>query len=138
MLPVSEYSTNMQGEMSVQVMPRYLRVVHWLYHYQGFMSARELGPLFNVEPKRITDDFARIRKHRNIFKTEEQKIPIQGGYKYRVRVLHIYPYRMDGRNFPILLKNGVRQGEDQPNQIITWADLLSSRWRDLELRINCY
>ena len=127
MLPVSEYSTNMQGEMSVQVMPRYLRVAHWLYHYQGFMSARELGPLFNVKPKRITDDFARIRKYRNIFKTEEQKIPIQGGYKYRVRVLHIYPYRMDGRNFPILLKNGVGQGDARPSQIITWAVLLSSR-----------
>ncbi|HDO1319335.1 TPA: hypothetical protein P2R03_000770 [Aeromonas veronii] len=124
--------------MSMQVMPRYLRVAQWLYEQQAFMSARELAPLFNVEAKRITDDFARIRKHHHIFKTEEQKIPILGGYKYRVRVLYIAPYRMDGRNFPILLKQYASQGDGRPSRMITWADLLSSRWRDLGCRINCY
>ncbi|MCX7127735.1 hypothetical protein [Aeromonas sp.] len=119
-------------------MPRYLRVAQWLYEQQAFMSARELAPLFNVEAKRITDDFARIRKHHHIFKTEEQRIPIQGGYKYRVRVLYIAPYRMDGRNFPILLKHYAEQGAIRPSQMITWADLLSSRWRDLGGRINSY
>ena len=75
----------------MQLMPRYLRVAQWLYEHQGFMSASELAPLFNVEAKRITDDFARIRMYHHIIKTEEQKTPIPGGYKYRVRVLYISP-----------------------------------------------
>lgn len=128
----------MQYEMSVQVMPRYLRVAQWLYEQQVFMSARELAPFFNVEAKRITDDFARIRKHHHLFKTEEQKIPILGGYKYRVRVLYIAPYHMDGRNAPILLKHYANKEAARPSRMITWADLLSSRWQDLGFRVNCY
>ncbi|WP_395950145.1 hypothetical protein ACFWHB_10665 [Aeromonas mytilicola subsp. aquatica] len=102
------------------------------------MSASELAPLFNVEAKQITDDFTRIRKYHHIIKAEEQKTPIPGGYKYRVRVLYISPFRMDGRNAPILLKQYASQGDRRPSRVITWADLLSSRWRDLGLRINCY
>lgn len=118
-------------DMSAKVKPRYLRVAHWLYEHQRFMSARELAPLFNVEAKRITDDFARMRKYQHILKIEELKVPIKGGYQYRVRVLQIASYRMDGRNFPVLNDHYINQGEDQLSRVITWADLRSSRWRDL-------
>lgn len=128
----------MQCEMSVKIMPRYLRVAHWLYEHQRFMSARELAPLFNVEAKRITDDFARMRKYQHIFKIEEQKIPIKVGYQYRVKVLQIASYRMDGRNFPVLNDHYINQYEERPSRVITWADLRSSRWCDLLLRVNCY
>ena len=127
MLSASVFSIEKQFEMSVQAMPRYLRVAQWLYEHQGFMSARELAPLFNVAAKRITDDFARIRKHHHIFKIEEQKVAIQGGYKYRVRVLQIAPYRMDGRKFPVLLNRVLKPVEAPPSPIITWADLQIGR-----------
>lgn len=111
-------------------LPRYLQVAHWLHDQQRAISAHEAADVFGVSPWSIERDFARVRALSGIVVFDEQRVPSKGGQQYLLRVLQIFPYRLDEH----------QQSHQQLasswglNAPLTWRDLLCRPWCQLVAR----
>ncbi|HDZ8897877.1 TPA: hypothetical protein RUX41_004257 [Aeromonas dhakensis] len=130
-------------------LPRYLRVAHWLLEQQRIVSSREVAAAFNVTPKMMSDDFAKLRKRMDLINFREQKVPCEkhGGWQYALHVFHIHPYHLDERKYPtrqtwdcgncIDIRNTLEGGLSSSaykfdnRVVLTWRDLLSKNWAQL-------
>lgn len=118
--------------MMDKVIPRYLRVAHWLKDQAHPMTANELSKVFGVGTKAISDDFAKIRRRSDIIESSEKKIKSIGGSRQLVKVTFIYPYTLDERQCPHRAND-----KDLPIKTnLTWHDLLSKEWKDLHCSHN--
>ncbi|WP_429235976.1 hypothetical protein [Aeromonas salmonicida] len=116
--------------MNKQVMPRYLRVAHWLCEHKKWMTSREVAIEFGISPKAVSDDFSMIRKRFDLVKFNEKKVICKtGGWQYLMQVIHIHTYVLDERLYP-------RKKDESLisiNPTVTWRKLLSCSWSQLQL-----
>lgn len=115
--------------MSYQHPPRYLQVAHWLHAEQRPIGSREAADAFNMPVKAISDDFAKIRGRPDLIEVHEQKVRRNGVQQYLLHVLTIYPYALDGRQYPFRQESA----SHAPDTALTWYDLLSRPWHHLAL-----
>lgn len=115
------------GFMMDKIIPRYLRVAHWLNDNSHPMTANDLSNIFGVGTKAISDDFAKIRRRSDIIEYSEKKIKSMGGSRQLFKVTFIYPYILDERQCP----QRVNDERLLTNPKLTWHDLLSKEWKHL-------
>ncbi|MGL4614036.1 MAG: hypothetical protein ACRCVV_09085 [Shewanella sp.] len=116
--------------MIEKVIPRYLRVAHWLNDQAQPMTANDIAKIFGVGTKAINDDFAKIRRRSDIIESSEKKITSIGGTRQLLKVIFIHSYILDERQCP------QRSNDDDvsKNSKLTWHDLLSKDWSSLHRR----
>jgi hypothetical protein len=119
--------------MAPHLLPRYLRVAHWLHEQQRWVSSREAANVFCVSIKTMSDDFAKLRGRPDIVEFDEQKISNKngrGGWQYLLRVVSINAYMLDGRQYP-------RQQCNERDEIfgwsLAWRELLTRSWVQMDL-----
>lgn len=113
------------------VLPRYLQVAHWLLEHQRWMTARDMAAVFNISPKHMCDVFANIRQRYDLFDIIERKKRCQNGYENELKVIHINPYRLDGRLYPHVIRtapSALNHAAHRKLSGITWQDLTSRPW----------
>lgn len=111
-------------------LPRYLQVAHWLHEQQRAISARETADVFGISSWSIERDFAKVRALPGIVVFDEKRVPAQGGQRYLLRVLRIFPYWLDEHQQPHQQLSS-SWGLNAP---LTWRDLLCRPWGQLVAR----
>lgn len=110
--------------------PRFLIVANWLYEQQRPVSAREAADILGGSAWSMSQHFSRIKKASDIILSDEQKIPSKGGKQVLLRVIHIYPYRLDEYQQP----HRVLSESERCHTPLTWHDLVSRPWHQLVAR----
>jgi hypothetical protein len=113
--------------MTKSLLPRYLRVAHWMHEQQQFFSSENIVRQFNLPPKRVSDDFSVIREMGNIIELDEIKERRSGKLWRLIKVTFIHDYVLDARNYPHRI--GERQYSKSEIIASTWHVLLSTRLR---------
>ncbi|WP_429123554.1 hypothetical protein [Aeromonas veronii] len=108
----------------------YLQVAHWLYQQQRAISAREAAEVLGGSTWLMSQHFSKIKKAPDIILSDEQKIPSKGGKQVLLRVIHIYPYRLDEYQQPHRVLSELERCQIP----LTWHDLVSRPWHQLVAR----
>ena len=114
------------------MIPRYMKVAHWVYEQKRFVCSRETAKKFGVSAWAIGEDFSKIRLHPEVIVFEEQSVSSRGGKKYLLRIHFINTYQLDD-NLQPLLSSELPRGDVRP---LTWRDLTSRKWDAINLHIN--
>lgn len=113
--------------MKDAMLPRYMRVAHWLEREQRPVSAKEAAEVFQISPWAMGEEFTRIKRLHLIVVVEESKVRRHGGIVALLRVRYIYPYDLDAQNKPFRCSAGYNSHEAP----LTWRDLLMRPWPKL-------
>lgn len=105
--------------------PRYLHIAHWIYEQQQFFSSEDISQQFNVPVRRVSDDFALMRRRADIITLEETREWRNGTWRRLIKVMMIHTYKLDARKCPRRIG---AEGYDKSTYIAnTWRMLLSAR-----------
>lgn len=105
--------------------PRYLRIAHWIYEQQQFFSSEDISQQFNIPVRRVSDDFALMRRRTDIITLEEAREWRNGTWRRLIKVMMIHTYKLDARKCPRRIGG---EGYDKSTYIANmWRMLLSAR-----------
>ncbi|WP_370881569.1 CaiF/GrlA family transcriptional regulator [Aeromonas salmonicida] len=113
-------------QMNPQLLPRYLRIAHWIHMQQRFFSSEDISQQFNIPVRRVSDDFALMRRRTDIITLEEVREWRNGTWRRLIKVMIIHAYQLDARQCPRRIG---AEGFDKSKHIAnTWRMLLSASW----------
>lgn len=110
---------------SIDEIPRYLQVAHWIYEQHRMVSARDATDVWGGSAWAMEQIFSKIRLQSDIILSEEALVPSKGRKLYLIRIIYIYPYTLDLEFHPHRQLENNNQCHNVP---LTWKDLLGSKW----------
>lgn len=108
----------------MHMLPRYLRIAHWMHEQQRYISSEDVARQFNLPLKRVCDDIFLIRQRVNVIESNELKERRDGKWWRLVKVTCIHEYILDSRNFPHRV--GAKQHKKPDVMSSVWHVLLST------------
>lgn len=115
-------------------MPKYIKLVHWLYEENRMVALTEVAKFMNVTLSGVHHYIKSIRKCEDIFQVRISQVDIGGRKQFAIRVLAIRPYKLIPGRRPVLVdeqQKGLQS--DYFSMVDIWRVLVSKPWRKIDL-----
>lgn len=116
------------------LIPKYIKMVHWLYEQNRMVTLTEVAKFMNVTLSGVHHYIKSVRKFDNIFQVRISQIDIANRKQYAIRVLAIKPYRLVSGRPPVLADDSQYDFEKSTLSMSDiWRELVGKSWDKISL-----
>lgn len=117
-------------------MPKYIKMVHWLYEQNRMVTLTEVAKFMNVTLSGVHHYIKSARKFDNIFQMRISQIDIANRKQFAIRVLAIKPYRLVSGRPPVLADDSQHDFEKSSLSMSDiWRELVGKSWDKISLSV---